>query len=145
MRYPGAGLRGRALADRPSAPDEPNRRPPRGRIRRLDWRAPEVSSEITNWHLVVSPPLLKNSENTPFGCRNQLFLKVFFMFPRWHLHCSSDLTMTRKLLGISGLALLLMVPLNLAFAGVTASFRFPLSNFSGPVRSQWAKLAIDQE
>jgi len=53
--------------------------------------------------------------------------------------------MTRKLLGISGLALLLMVPLNLAFAGVTASFRFPLSNFSGPVRSQWAKLAIDQE
>ncbi len=52
--------------------------------------------------------------------------------------------MVRKLFGISGFALLLAVPLNLAFAGVTASFRYPLSNFSGPVRSQWAKLAIDR-
>jgi DNA-binding beta-propeller fold protein YncE len=53
--------------------------------------------------------------------------------------------MVRKLLRISGFALLLAVPLNLAFAGVTASFRYPLSNFSGPVRSQWAKVAVDRE
>jgi DNA-binding beta-propeller fold protein YncE len=37
------------------------------------------------------------------------------------------------------------LPVNLAFAGVTASFRYPLSNFSGPVLSQWAKLAVDPE
>jgi len=37
------------------------------------------------------------------------------------------------------------LPANLAFAGVTASFRYPLSNFSGPVLSQWARLAVDPE
>jgi hypothetical protein len=37
------------------------------------------------------------------------------------------------------------LPVNLAFAGVTASFRYPLSNFSGPVLSQWARLAVDPE
>jgi hypothetical protein len=49
------------------------------------------------------------------------------------------------LAGIFAFALPLLVPLNLALAGVTASFRYPLSNFSGPVRSQWAKLAVDRE
>jgi sugar lactone lactonase YvrE len=47
--------------------------------------------------------------------------------------------------GIFGFALPLLVPVNLALAGVTASFRYPLSNFSGPVRSQWARLAVDRE
>jgi len=46
---------------------------------------------------------------------------------------------------IALLALLALGPRNPASAGVTASFRYPLSNFSGPVRSQWAKLAVDQE
>jgi len=32
-----------------------------------------------------------------------------------------------------------------AAAGVTAAYRYPLSNFSGPVLSQWAKLAVDPE
>jgi len=49
------------------------------------------------------------------------------------------------LAGIFAFALPLLVPLNLALAGVTASFRYPLSNFSGPVRSQWARLAVDRE
>lgn len=40
---------------------------------------------------------------------------------------------------------LFVVPVNPASAGVTASFRHPLSNFSGPVPSQWAKLAVDRE
>jgi len=53
--------------------------------------------------------------------------------------------MARRTLKISLLALLMALPVNLAFAGVTASFRYPLSNFSGPVLSQWAKLAIDSE
>jgi DNA-binding beta-propeller fold protein YncE len=53
--------------------------------------------------------------------------------------------MTRRRLKISLLALLMALPVNLAFAGVTASFRYPLSNFSGPVLSQWAKIAVDQE
>jgi hypothetical protein len=48
-------------------------------------------------------------------------------------------------MGIFAFALPLLVPVNLALAGVTASFRYPLSNFSGPVRSQWAKLAVDRE
>jgi hypothetical protein len=53
--------------------------------------------------------------------------------------------MARRTLKISLLALLMALPVNLAFAGVTASFRYPLSNFSGPVLSQWAKLAVDPE
>jgi hypothetical protein len=48
-------------------------------------------------------------------------------------------------LGILAFALPLMVPVNPALAGVTASYRYSLSNFSGPVRSQWAKLAVDRE
>ena len=39
----------------------------------------------------------------------------------------------------------MVLPVNLALAEVTASFRYPLSNFEGPVLSQWAKLAIDSE
>jgi DNA-binding beta-propeller fold protein YncE len=38
--------------------------------------------------------------------------------------------------------LLLPVP---ASANSSASFLFPLANFAGPVRSQWAKLAVDPE
>jgi DNA-binding beta-propeller fold protein YncE len=53
--------------------------------------------------------------------------------------------MTRRPLGISLFALLLMVPCHPAFAGVKATFRHPLSNFSGPVRSHWARLAVDPE
>jgi DNA-binding beta-propeller fold protein YncE len=53
--------------------------------------------------------------------------------------------MVRKLLGILGLALFLAMPPDPASAGVEASFRYPLANFSGPVRSQWAKLAVDRE
>jgi DNA-binding beta-propeller fold protein YncE len=53
--------------------------------------------------------------------------------------------MTRRTVRISLLALLMALPANLAFAGVTASFRYPLSNFSGPVLSQWARLAVDPE
>jgi DNA-binding beta-propeller fold protein YncE len=41
--------------------------------------------------------------------------------------------------------MLLMLPEAPAFAGVTSSFRYSLSNFSGPVRSQWARLAVDRE
>jgi len=37
------------------------------------------------------------------------------------------------------------LPVNLALAEVTASFSYPLSNFEGPVLSQWAKLAVDSE
>jgi len=37
------------------------------------------------------------------------------------------------------------LPASAVFAGVTASFRYPLSNFSGPVLSHWAKLAVDPE
>jgi DNA-binding beta-propeller fold protein YncE len=53
--------------------------------------------------------------------------------------------MARRPFGIFSFALLLLVPFHLASAGVTASFRYALSNFSGPVRSQWAKLAVDPE
>jgi len=53
--------------------------------------------------------------------------------------------MTRRMLKISLLTLSMALPVNLAFAGVTASFRYPLSNFSGPVLSQWAQLAVDPE
>ena len=56
--------------------------------------------------------------------------------------------LTSKLQGLLPLLALLALPAapwNPASAGVTASFRYPLSNFSGPVPSQWAKLAVDQE
>ena len=54
--------------------------------------------------------------------------------------------MTKRPLDILLLTLLLLLTSsNAAFAGVRASFRFPLSNFSGPVPSQWAKLAVDLE
>lgn len=53
--------------------------------------------------------------------------------------------MTRCAFIVPIFAILMLAPLQLALAGVTSSFRFPLSNFSGPVPSQWAKLAIDQE
>jgi hypothetical protein len=56
--------------------------------------------------------------------------------------------MTQRRFSIFLFALLALPALgsgNPASAGVTASFRYPLSNFSGPVRSQWAKLAVDQE
>ena len=54
--------------------------------------------------------------------------------------------MTKRPLDILLLTLLLLLtPSDAVFAGARASFRFPLSNFSGPVRSQWAKLAIDRE
>jgi DNA-binding beta-propeller fold protein YncE len=49
------------------------------------------------------------------------------------------------MLGIATFLLALMAPFHLAFGEVTASFRFPLSNFSGPVPSQWARLAVDPE
>ena len=49
------------------------------------------------------------------------------------------------LLALFLLTLLVLAPSNAAFAGVRASFRFPLSNFSGPVLSQWARLAVDRE
>lgn len=39
----------------------------------------------------------------------------------------------------------MMVPASFALAETTASFRYPLSNFTGPVPSQWAKLAVDPE
>ena len=56
--------------------------------------------------------------------------------------------MTRRRFSISLFALLVLpalAPWSPASAGVTATFRYPLSNFSGPVRSQWAKLAVDRE
>jgi DNA-binding beta-propeller fold protein YncE len=53
--------------------------------------------------------------------------------------------MTSRTLKTSLLALLMVLPVNLALAEVTASFRYPLSNFEGPVLSQWAKLAVDSE
>jgi DNA-binding beta-propeller fold protein YncE len=53
--------------------------------------------------------------------------------------------MRRRALSIAVSALLLTAPASLALAGVTAAFRYPLSNFSGPVPSQWAQLAIDPE
>jgi DNA-binding beta-propeller fold protein YncE len=53
--------------------------------------------------------------------------------------------MTGRWFSISLFALLALGPWNPASAGVTASFRYPLSNFSGPVPSHWAKLAVDQE
>ncbi|MBW1842804.1 MAG: hypothetical protein JRE38_00300 [Deltaproteobacteria bacterium] len=53
--------------------------------------------------------------------------------------------MTSRTLKTSLLALLMALPVNLALAEVTASFSYPLSNFEGPVLSQWAKLAVDSE
>lgn len=52
--------------------------------------------------------------------------------------------LTRRL-SVALVALLsFAVPLGAAWGEVTASFRYPLSNFAGPVRSQWARLAVDQ-
>ena len=48
-------------------------------------------------------------------------------------------------IGVSLFALLLIAPLDVAFGEVTASFRYRLANFSGPVLSQWARLAVDAE
>ena len=53
--------------------------------------------------------------------------------------------MTERVLGIFMFMLLLSLPVQPAFGELKASFRYPLSNFSGPVRSQWAQLAVDQE
>jgi hypothetical protein len=53
--------------------------------------------------------------------------------------------MTRRTLTQSILALSVALLASPATAGVTASYRYPLSNFSGPVLSQWAKLAVDPE
>jgi hypothetical protein len=53
--------------------------------------------------------------------------------------------MAKRTLKISLLALWMALPAQLAFAGVEASFRYPLASFSGPVQSQWAKLAVDPE
>jgi hypothetical protein len=74
-----------------------------------------------------------------------LYLKVI-CFARWLARALQNSGgMNCGLVGIFAFALPLLVPVNLALAGVTASFRYPLSNFSGPVRSQWAKLAVDRE
>jgi DNA-binding beta-propeller fold protein YncE len=56
-----------------------------------------------------------------------------------------EFAMTSRTLKIALLAFLMVLPVNLALAEVTASFRYPLSNFEGPVLSQWAKLAVDSE
>ena len=53
--------------------------------------------------------------------------------------------MTKRAFILPLFVALTMAPMSLAAAGVSASFRFPLSNFSGPVLSQWAQLAVDQE
>lgn len=53
--------------------------------------------------------------------------------------------MAKRMLKISLLALLMALPVQLAFAGVETSFRYPLASFSGPVESMWAKLAVDAE
>ncbi len=53
--------------------------------------------------------------------------------------------MVERTLKISLLALWMALPAQLAFAGVEASFRYPLANFTGPVESMWAKLAVDSE
>jgi sugar lactone lactonase YvrE len=53
--------------------------------------------------------------------------------------------MTRRAQSLSIFLLLMSVPFQVAFAGSTASFRYRLSNFEGPVRSQWARLAVDLE
>jgi DNA-binding beta-propeller fold protein YncE len=53
--------------------------------------------------------------------------------------------MTSRTLKTSLLALLMVLPVNLALAEVTASFRYSLSNFEGPVLSQWAKLTVDSQ
>jgi DNA-binding beta-propeller fold protein YncE len=53
--------------------------------------------------------------------------------------------MVKRVPYIALFLLLVSAPLHVALAGVTASFRYPLSNFSGPVPAQWAKLAVDPE
>ena len=52
--------------------------------------------------------------------------------------------MKRQLYGILALTLLL-VPLDAALAGVTATYRYGLSDFSGRVLSYWPQLAVDPE
>jgi DNA-binding beta-propeller fold protein YncE len=54
------------------------------------------------------------------------------------------MTELTRILRISML-LVLLTPANLAVAGVRAWFRYPLANFSGPVPSLWARLAVDAE
>jgi len=53
--------------------------------------------------------------------------------------------MAERVLGVFVFVLLLMLPLHPASGGVKASFRYPLSSFSGPVASQSARLAVDRE
>ena len=53
--------------------------------------------------------------------------------------------MSGRTVGILVLALLLGAPAHSASSEVAASFRYALSNFEGPVRSQWAKLAVDRK
>jgi len=53
--------------------------------------------------------------------------------------------MTERALGIFMFLLLLTLPVHPAFGELTASFRYPLSNFSGAVLSHWAQLVVDQE
>ena len=53
--------------------------------------------------------------------------------------------MKRRALILPIFALLVVTTSSPAPSRATSSFRYPLSNFSGPVSSQWAKLAIDQE
>jgi DNA-binding beta-propeller fold protein YncE len=54
-----------------------------------------------------------------------------------------------RLVHLAPVALLVMAPVMApspaAATEVTASFRFPLSSFSGPVPSQWAQLAVDRD
>jgi DNA-binding beta-propeller fold protein YncE len=53
--------------------------------------------------------------------------------------------MTKRALSLSIFLLLASASFQAAIAGPSASFRYPLSNFEGTVRSQWAKLATDPE
>jgi len=50
-----------------------------------------------------------------------------------------------RILGSCVFAILMATPMYPALAETEAAFRYQLSNFSGPVHSQWARLAVDQE
>jgi len=50
-----------------------------------------------------------------------------------------------RILGSCVFAILMATPVYPALAETEAAFRYQLSNFSGPVHSQWARLAVDQE
>jgi DNA-binding beta-propeller fold protein YncE len=50
-----------------------------------------------------------------------------------------------RILGSCVFAILMATPMYAAVAETEAAFRYQLSNFSGPVHSQWARLAVDQE